>query len=108
MNEDLNECFVPYEQALALKNLGFDKPCFGYYNSYKIISSHSESPLDMCDYNSSEEEDDAPNPISAPTYSQAFKWFEKKYNLHNSDKEAESACLKKLIEIVEKINNNKH
>ena len=23
--------FVSYEQALALKELGFDEPCFGYY-----------------------------------------------------------------------------
>ena len=24
--------FVTYEQALSLKELGFDEPCFGYYN----------------------------------------------------------------------------
>ena len=23
--------FFPYEEALALKELGFDEPCFGYY-----------------------------------------------------------------------------
>ena len=23
--------FIPYEQALALKELGFDEPCFGIY-----------------------------------------------------------------------------
>ena len=28
----MNKEFIPYEQALALKELGFDEPCFGYYN----------------------------------------------------------------------------
>ncbi len=27
----MNKEFIPYEQALALKELGFDEPCFGYY-----------------------------------------------------------------------------
>ena len=28
----MNKEFIPYDQALALKELGFDEPCFGYYN----------------------------------------------------------------------------
>lgn len=28
----MNKEFVPYEQALALKELGFDEPCFAYYD----------------------------------------------------------------------------
>jgi hypothetical protein len=28
--------FIPYEQALALKELGFDEPCFGFYDGYII------------------------------------------------------------------------
>jgi len=27
--------FISYEQALALKELGFDEPCFGYYTGDK-------------------------------------------------------------------------
>jgi hypothetical protein len=33
--------FIPYEQALALKGLGFDEPCFGYYS---IDSLNLKSP----------------------------------------------------------------
>ena len=29
----MNKEFIPYEQALALKELGFDEPCFGQYLS---------------------------------------------------------------------------
>lgn len=30
----MNKHFIPYEEALALKELGFDEPCFGYYYAY--------------------------------------------------------------------------
>jgi hypothetical protein len=32
----MNKDFVPYEQALVLKELGFDEPCFGYYIDNKF------------------------------------------------------------------------
>lgn len=28
----MNEQFIPYKQALELKRLGFDEPCIGWYN----------------------------------------------------------------------------
>ena len=73
--------FVPYEEALALKELGFDEPClFYYYGSNDLQSliqidmprlvNHNESILGTC--------------YSAPTYSQAFRWIREKYNfLHH-------------------------
>jgi hypothetical protein len=30
--EELKE-FVPYQESLELKKLGFDEPCFGYYSA---------------------------------------------------------------------------
>ena len=27
--------FIPYEEALALKKLGFDEKCYGYYDDGK-------------------------------------------------------------------------
>ena len=32
--------FVPYELALRMKELGFDEPCFGYYNNkgYSLLT----------------------------------------------------------------------
>ena len=63
--------FIPYEQALALKELGFDEPCLGYFDPlYKqLVVWEKEST------NSSS------NWISAPLYQQAFRWFREKYNL---------------------------
>ena len=31
--------FVPYEQVLELKELGFDEPCFKYYVDNKLIQN---------------------------------------------------------------------
>jgi hypothetical protein len=61
--------FVPYEQALALKELGFDEPCFGFYNDME-----NNKPMGgnfPCDGRN-----------SAPLYQQAFRWFREKYDLH--------------------------
>ena len=64
--------FVPYEQALALKELGFDEPCFGYYSEGELIlNSHTNNHMQRFRY-------------SAPTFSQAFRWFRKKYELRHS------------------------
>jgi hypothetical protein len=70
--------FIPYKQALALKELGFDEPCFGYYlcrnSAYGIDDLFITTELfDLLPYDSSS--------CKAPTYSQAFRWFREKYNL---------------------------
>jgi hypothetical protein len=117
--------FVPYEQALELKKLGFNEECLSYYtypegkfSNVLSFNSYKNTALKT----------------SSPTFSQAFRWFREKYNLIpdiqyygnwnfeifrigefaepmddvNVDytfkggtyEEAELECLKKLIEIV--------
>ena len=69
--------FAPYQQAEQLKKLGFDEECFAIYDEYKEIvwnTRHSS----LC-YNSQGYED----MCTAPTYSQAFKWFRNKHKLYN-------------------------
>ena len=115
MGSRIENEFVPYQQALALKELGFDEPCFGYWNIDPSLPTKYLNPRcepfkhDWC--------------LPAPTFSQAFRWFREKYNVHSSPKrydetkwwvewgtwtspvfetfeKAELACLNKLIEIV--------
>lgn len=65
--------FVPYEEALALKELGFNEPCIGWY-----VKTHIDNPFTM-DRNRV-----MVRPrlyISAPLYQQAFRWFLKEYKL---------------------------
>jgi hypothetical protein len=125
--------FVPYDRSVKLKQLGFDLPTFGYYQStrlklqFPLLKSETQPQTYM------REED-----CSAPTYSQAFRWFREEHQLDTSintvyskyndtiskkyggvidDKsvftnvsfydtyeEVELDCLDKLIEIVESKN----
>lgn len=121
----MNKEFVPYAQSLRLKALGFDEPCFGWYehngNFYYcyqeglVPPSPSKKLIKGC--------------CLCPTFSQAFRFFRDNYKLHHNivylkfkkqylaetegtaiyfDEteydEAELDCLEKLIIIVE---NNK-
>ena len=56
--------FIPYEQDLALKELGFDEPC---------LIKDTEQGEDCAIYYEHEN--------GRPTFSQAFRWFRDKHNL---------------------------
>lgn len=119
--------FVPYEEALALKELGFNEPCLSIYDKDSVLQ---RSLLEYPIINSKNGFHEKWNIITAPLYQQAFRWFREKYGLkswiqeHTADtfiyeirphkltdykegeiyvyevyEEAEIACLKKLIEI---------
>ena len=61
--------FVPYELAIKLKELGFDEPCFGYYSKRELVyGSHANNHMQRFRY-------------SAPTFSQAFRWFRDTHNM---------------------------
>jgi hypothetical protein len=68
----MNNEFIPFEQALALKELGFDEPCIKYYWTDGMFTKTYESP-----FNHNKRD----NSISAPLYQQAFRWFREKHNL---------------------------
>jgi hypothetical protein len=118
--------FVPYEIALELKQLGFDEPCFGYWKSPTWLIEE-KTRTDGYTH--------ADQLCSAPTYSQAFRFFREKYNLigwiekyplqnvyvlelpkctfdeppfHKTYEKAELACVRKLIEIVKQTHNDTH
>lgn len=75
--------FIPYEQALALKELGFDEPCLAswtYKTKERIPTLYGCGALlfDTDGLITNQTEDII---CSAPTFSQAFRWFREKYNL---------------------------
>ena len=104
--------FIPYEQAVELKELGFDEPCLGYYLT-NLLTNEVKLFIDNRTGFSSFEKT-----TPAPTFSQAFRFFRDKYDLfisivhYNNGyainhlrrfetyEEAELECLKKLIEII--------
>jgi hypothetical protein len=62
--------FIPYEQALTLKELGFNEECFGYYVITTLLITTDNV------YDSKE----IPV-IKAPLYQQAFRWFRDNHDL---------------------------
>ena len=126
----LKKEFVPHEEALALKELGFDEPCLKFYAAGILAlapdAENGDTNSKLNGYN--------PLYVSAPTFSQAFRFFREKYNKlspidhatggwyfvireiggstdpmlkavcgsgFQSYEEAELACLRQLIEIVQ-------
>ena len=115
--------FIPHEQSLELKKIGFDEPCFGWYSNMDgnvFRQGYCETYLGI------------ENCAKAPLYQQAFKWFRENCDwpietwiqpylsinprtyeglywrrgetesvgIYDTYEEAELACLIKLIEIV--------
>jgi hypothetical protein len=72
--------FIPYEQALELKELGFDEECFGFYTHKGELRRYTNFDGELNDFqtlkNSSITMGD--NWCAAPTFSQAFRWFREK------------------------------
>jgi hypothetical protein len=72
--------FIPYEQALELKELGFDEPCILLYRGLDT------QPVCQMDYEfkiekNSDFNDETNYWLTVPLYQQAFRWFREKHNL---------------------------
>ena len=74
--------FVNYEQALALKELGFDGKCLGAFDKkYKLAITTSEYWDVSSLYRLNDYFGKNTYKCLAPLYQQAFKWFRNKYKL---------------------------
>jgi len=114
--------FVLYEEALALKELGFNEPCIYYFitkNFSEPIGTNGRVSLTATNKDTFDK-----MLCTAPLYQQVFRWFREKHKLFapvttnglgqydfriglewsgriwDTYEEAELVCLKKLIEIV--------
>ena len=93
----MNKEFIPYQEALALKELGFNEPCLGYYytdneSNYKehnydyrrdfVIDAFQtkDGTYDSYVVNKKEIE----YYVATPTHSQAYRFFREKYKLNYS------------------------
>lgn len=66
--------FIPYEEALALKELGFDELCFGLFDMRGkfIVKPFANQTMSENEFGG----------CSAPLYQQAFRWFREKYKIN--------------------------
>lgn len=109
--------FIPYEQALALKELGFNQPCIAHYTSHGYYDSVKKlkwkrPTFSLCGgvtiTNDSLTWQEDPNVILkqviAPLYQQAFRWLYQKLGIEKGimplDTESQQLLLKELIDKV--------
>jgi len=63
------EDLVLYDEALEMKDIGFDEPCFGGFGINSTVWFwHPDSDIIT----------------DCPTYAQCFRWFRKKYQFSHS------------------------
>lgn len=80
--------FIPYEQASALKELGFNRRTFAEYSM--IINNKWVLTFDLSEEGQYPEDSSA---CIAPTFSQAFRWFRENHNLYAEVKVEDSVKL---------------
>lgn len=112
--------FIPYQQALELKELGFNEDCFGYYEkeSKNLVINYNNTPLTKLQevrptlYIIDNTNNVLPQwAVSAPLYQQVFKWFREKYGLfsniqeYNKDGSLIIEVRKNKIEVLKKMTN---
>lgn len=123
----MKEYFLNYEQALAVKQLGFKENCTAMYFTKNPLYNYDIGELCysqeggfLQDFNSENDR------VSAPLKSQFFKWIREKYGLHSfvfifdegfgyetykegvtqtndsfdTYEQAENACIDKIIELI--------
>ena len=81
--------FVPYEPSLELKELGFDEPCLCFYNYNSQLLRYMNPDKDWNSLQSQTLKNSKitlPDTYSAPTFSQAFRWFREKYGFESYTK----------------------
>ena len=79
----MEKYFCNYNQSLALKELGFEEPCFaGYRDSEWIGTDGPNSRYFHAQLFSNHQfDDDQKKYCSAPLKSQVFEWFRKQHKL---------------------------
>lgn len=93
----LPEGFVPFEESLELKELGFDEPCLAFWDAYNgmshlffkkrakahwLVRLFSKEDEGVISYNQDSLEYFENGFCLAPTFSQAFAWFRENHSLN--------------------------
>jgi len=110
MENNLQDIFVPYKESSELKELGFDEPCFAYYDEeagetepYEYANCSRNVTGDKACYNNDflsvsnsqldkygafcakdEDGEESYERWTAPTWGQAFKFFRDKHKLYSN------------------------
>jgi hypothetical protein len=77
--------FIPYQEALEMKQLGFDEPCLAYYDEqgkhYPMGTVVGPNTIHFGTFLPSIQKGASALLTGSPLYQQAFRWFREKYFL---------------------------
>jgi hypothetical protein len=76
--------FVSYIQAVALKELGFDEPCLAFWDGKNTDAFYFNVMRDASGDYTPFQKHGRLKWFGAPLYQQAFRWFREKYDLFYS------------------------
>lgn len=84
----IEKLFIPYQEALDMKLLGFEEKCFYQYirdfdSNGELIPVVSETNYPTIRNNTEISNYSGGDCFAAPTYSQCFSWFREKYKLNS-------------------------
>lgn len=77
----MKDQFIPYEQALELKELGFDEEIIGYYDELKDLHIGCSVHKFYSDKDNFGNLTYRPDTYAAPLWQQVFDWFRVNYAL---------------------------
>ena len=90
----MKDLFVPYEQSLELRELGFDEICLTHYWGNDILNEAYGGWM----------KNSNTKYVMSPTWEQAFKWLYQKLDIEKGvmtlDTESQQLLLKELIDKV--------
>lgn len=74
--------FIPYSEARELRHLGFQEPCFAYYQGSNDEPVYGQTVGgNFYPYTENVDIDDCDTAATAPLWQQAFDWLEKAHGL---------------------------
>ena len=73
--------FIPYEQAIELKQLGFDEPCLAFYDGKETNQVYYNSIRNGSGDYEPFKNNERLKWFGAPLYQQALRWFREVHNL---------------------------
>jgi hypothetical protein len=79
----MGEEFAPYQQSVDMKELGFDEACFSVYQP-EMDGKYYLFSINVDDIGSNNSDNVEYIACTAPTYSQAFRFFREKYSWQHS------------------------
>jgi hypothetical protein len=80
----LEKEFVPYDESLEFKALGFNEPCFAFHNHNHQLVRYMNPDKDwnsLFNQTLRNSKITLPDTYTAPTFSQAFEFFREKYQM---------------------------